>query len=69
MSARQEPSYPCTISRHGIAKPSLTLLIWLIEMAASNSDVGRSLRPAATIDISTNNNANDKSTQTLGTSV
>ena len=32
LRARQEPSYSCTISRHGIVQASLTLLIWLIEM-------------------------------------
>ena len=43
--ARREPSFLCTISRHGIVQASLTLLIWLIEMVAFSSDVGRSLRP------------------------
>jgi hypothetical protein len=46
MSARQEPSLSCTISRHGIAKPSFSLFIWLIEKAVFSFDVGRSLRPA-----------------------
>ena len=44
LRARQEPSYSCTISRHGIVQASLTLHIWLIEMAAFSSDVGWSLR-------------------------
>jgi hypothetical protein len=44
--AYRNGSLSCTISRHGIVQVSLSLLIWLIEMAASTSDVSRSLRPA-----------------------
>ena len=64
--AYRNGSLSCTISRHGIVQASLTLLIWLIEMAAFKSDVGWSLRRTTTTDISTNSNHDDKPTQTHG---
>jgi hypothetical protein len=47
LCARWEYSFSCTFSRHGIAKPSFSFLIWLVEKAVFISDAGRSLRPAA----------------------